>query len=77
MLIELPDTTFGRNIFYLRKKYKLSRTAIAKLTGISTYTLKDWEEGKRKPILTYDQINRISVIFDLPSEDLIYKDFNE
>ena len=73
----MGDTRLGRNILFLRKKYSLSRKALACLIGISVYTLKDWEEEKSKPILRHDQLNRIATIFELTGEDLVNKELNE
>lgn len=33
----------------IRKKLKLSQTQFSKLMGISVDTLKNWEQGRRKP----------------------------
>ncbi len=33
----------------IRSKMKLSQTAFAGLLGVSTRTLQDWEQGRRKP----------------------------
>ena len=33
----------------IRKKYGLSQEKFAKLIGISTSTLRNWEQGRRKP----------------------------
>ena len=33
----------------IRKKLKLSQSAFASLMGVSPRTLKDWEQGRRKP----------------------------
>lgn len=70
MLIELPDTKLGKNIFVLRKKYYLSRRALASLTGISEYTLRDWEEEWCNPIITWEQLKRIAVILIFPQSSL-------
>jgi putative transcriptional regulator len=33
----------------IRNKLKLSQSAFASLMGVSTRTLQDWEQGRRKP----------------------------
>ena len=77
MLIEYPDTVLGRNLLFLRKKYHLSRKALSKLTGISVYTLKDWEEEKIAPVIQWEQLKRISVIFDISTERLVHRNLEE
>lgn len=39
----------GINIQSLRKKYGLSQSKFAALLGISVSTLRNWEQGRRKP----------------------------
>lgn len=41
--IENPD------VKAIREKYGLSQTKFAKLIGISVSTLRNWEQGRRKP----------------------------
>ena len=42
---------FGNNkIVNIRNKYGLSQQKFAALLGISTGTLKNWEQGRRKPM---------------------------
>ncbi len=33
----------------IRKKLKLSQSSFASLMGVSTRTIQDWEQGRRKP----------------------------
>ena len=77
MLIEMGDTRLGRNILFLRKKYYLSRKALACLVGISVHSLKDWEVEKSKPIIRYDQLKRIAAIFNLSVEALVNEEIIE
>ena len=72
MLIEFPDTMLGRNILYLRKKYHLSRKALSCLTGISIYTLKDWETEKVRPVIYPEQLKRICAIFNISGDRLVH-----
>jgi len=37
------------NVPLIRKKYGLSQEKFAKLLGISVSTLRNWEQGRRKP----------------------------
>ena len=37
------------NVQSIRKKYGLSQDKFAKLLGISISTLRNWEQGRRKP----------------------------
>ena len=76
MLIEMSDTMLGRNMLFLRRKYHISRKGLSCLTGISVYTLKDWEEERVIPVIQWEQLNRISEVFNIPGEDLVHKDLD-
>jgi putative transcriptional regulator len=48
----LPSRTYDfsePDVKAIRSKYGLSQTKFAKLLGISTATLRNWEQGRRKP----------------------------
>lgn len=77
MLIEMSDTVFGRNILYLRKKYKLSRTALCNLTEINYYFLRDWEEEEDIAVLTWKQMKRLCAVFDISAESLAHTELDK
>ena len=74
MLIEVTGTYCVSNIKCLRKKYSVSRKALAKLIGIRISLLKMIEEGKSAEIFSCREIDRICAVFDVPKEDLIHKE---
>ena len=70
MLIEFHTDICSRNILYLRKKYSVSRRALARLTGISEYTLQRYENGAFPQIYTDCQLKRLCAVFGLPLDAL-------
>ena len=76
MMIEYGDTTLGRNIAYLRKKYGISRTALANLTGIGYHQLKNWEAERCRPVIDYYELKRLCAIFDLAPSSLVHEDLS-
>lgn len=58
--------TPGRNIQLLRKKYALSRRALANLLGTNDIVLKMIEEENLPPVLSSKMVRRLSEIFPLP-----------
>ena len=72
MIIEISIPTFGRNINYLRKKYHLSRRALAALVGISIRLLNRIEQAEPELRLHHDALIRFRDIFSIPLEDLIH-----
>ena len=43
------EVTASEDVKAIREKSGLSQSAFAALLGISTRTLQDWEQGRRKP----------------------------
>ena len=72
MLIETGDRICIQNIQYLRKKYCISRKGLSKLIGISEYKLRSMEEEPVPTVFTYEQLQRISQIFNLPVEKFLH-----
>ena len=68
MIIVLNNGIFGRNLWYLRKKYSLSQIALAKLTHISINKLKHIERGYIRKVET-QWFLRICSIFELTEEE--------
>ena len=77
MLIEMSNTILGKNILFLRKKYHISRRGLSCLIGISIYTLKDWEEERMIPIIDYNQLKRLSEVFNIPGHKLVNNDLEK
>lgn len=67
MIVVLSDGLFGRNLLEMRKNYGISRTSLAKLTGISVNRLRLIEEGILRDI-DAEFILRVGKIFDVDVE---------
>lgn len=76
MIIHLGNEFFPKNLIYLRKKYALSRRALARLTGIPEYRIKGIEEGTCYPEVSASGLRRLREIFQLETEDLAGKDLS-
>ena len=70
MLIDLGDKYFPHNLIYLRKKYALSRKALARLIGISEYRLEAIEKGTCRPAVEFYSLRRLQIIFNLTTNEL-------
>ncbi|MDO9547477.1 MAG: helix-turn-helix domain-containing protein [Candidatus Marinimicrobia bacterium] len=49
------------DVKFIREKYGLSQDKFAKLLGISASTLRNWEQGRRKPEGTARVLLRIAL----------------
>ncbi|MBO5953411.1 MAG: helix-turn-helix transcriptional regulator [Oscillospiraceae bacterium] len=76
MIVETTGTYCIKNICYLRKKYAISRRGLAKLIGMSEYTLKEMEEELRNPVFLHQQLERLCDIFEVSLEELLHKDLS-
>ena len=76
MIIEMSGDTFANNLRYLRKKYELSRQALAKLIGISAQTLKNIETGTVYPALDIKAFRRLCEVFQVDANDLAQTDLS-
>ena len=74
MIIHLGSAYFPKNLIYLRKKYALSRRALARLTGLSEYRLEAIEKELCYPEVNASVLSRFRDIFQLTTEDLAYTD---
>ena len=74
MIIYIGGDFFGKNLVYLRKKYRISRRAVAKLAGISAYTLEGIEKGVLYPELKAEVFQRLCEIFHVDSNQLTQTD---
>ena len=77
MKIDLTGSYFVENINYLRQKYALSRSALARLVGMDSWNLELISKGKRPPVFTRFQLQRFCMVFDLIYEELIHKDLTK
>lgn len=69
--------TFCRNVTWLRKRYYLSRRALAALTGLSEYTLTCMEKREQPLEMPFETLERLSGIFDVSVEDLVHTDLQK
>ena len=72
MLIDLNNTYLPGNIRYLRRRFHLSRRALAALAGIPLRELRQME-GKAPPPVDYAVAVRFCEIFGLSMELLFHK----
>ena len=72
MPILVTDDTFGKNLLYVRKKYKLSRLALAKLMGTAQVLIAAWEECRVYPALAPDTLARLCDLFQVDSATLLH-----
>ena len=70
MIIVMNGDTLGKNLSYLRKKYALSRRALANLSGAQEDVLKGIEDGSLSPELPIEVFQRMCQIFNLSPDDL-------
>ena len=71
MYITVTNDIFGKNLQYLRKKYSLSRMALAKLTGNAAVLIAAWEDCRVYPTLAPDTVERLCTIFQVTSQALL------
>lgn len=72
MLIEYNGNhPVGQNILRLRKKYCLSRRALAKLLGVNEITLRELERGTSLPVIADTTLCRLCQIFAVEPEELV------
>lgn len=74
MKILLSDDYFTDNLIYLRKKYALSRRALARLIGTTEALLKGIEDKTFYPELPIEAYQRLCEVFHIESNDLATKD---
>ena len=58
------------NIITLRKQYGLTKKAMAKLLGLSLYSLNKLESGIMPPHLDVEMVFRAQACFSIPIRDL-------
>ena len=77
MQITINDDTFGKNLLFLRKKYRLSRLALAKLMGTAQVLIAAWEECRVYPVLSPERVARLCTIFMIDSQTLLHTNLQE
>ena len=77
MFVNIQDTKLLENVVYLRKRYSVSRRGLARLIGMSEYTLKDMEEGVGLPVIFEDELSRLCLIFETDCETLLHTDMSK
>lgn len=76
MIVLLNAKIFGKNLVYLRKKYALSRRALAKLIGIGENTLRGIEDQTSSPELRLEVFQRLREVFHVDANDLAQIDLS-
>lgn len=76
MPVTVTDDLFGKNLLFLRKKYSLSRLALAKLIGTAAVLVGAWEECRVYPTLAPDTLARICTILQTDSHTLLHTQLN-
>ena len=72
MNITVTNDVFGKNLKALRKKYCLSRIALAKLTGTAAVLIAAWEDCRVYPTLSPEMTARLCTIFQVTTQALIF-----
>ena len=65
----LSEVKFLKKIRYLRKKQGLSQEQLAKMSGLSRYTIINFESGKRDPRIK--DLRKIAKALNVSIEELI------
>ncbi len=76
MPITVTNDLFGKNLLFLRKKYSLSRLALARLLGTAEVLVKLWETCQVYPTLSPDTVERICDLFRIDSKTLFEKELS-
>ncbi len=76
MIIDATGTYCAENILYLRKKYCVSRRALANLLDMSEQILKAIETKSQPPIFFHQRLDRLQDIFAIPLEEILHKDLS-
>ena len=76
MIVDMTGSYCAGNIRYLRKKYCVSRRALARLIKMNEIELREIEAGRFRPAFPYPQLKRLCDIFEIPVNALIRKDLS-
>ena len=68
------DSTIGKKIAQLRTQHKLSQKELARRTGVSVATVKNWEGDSSDPYL--ENIKSLSNIFNVTTDYLLGQNEN-
>ena len=77
MIIEISTCIIGRNLRFLREKYKLPTIALSKLTGIPEPCIQAIEKELFVPPMTDYQLKRLCDVLNIPMEHLIQTDLEK
>lgn len=72
MPVIVTDDVFGKNLQFLRKKYSLSRTALAKLIGTAAVLVAAWEDCRVYPTLAADTLERLCTVLQTTPDELLH-----
>ena len=66
-----PDSQFASNILTLRNDHNMTRKEISEAIGISTQTVKQYEEGERTP--GTENLKKLANVFNCHPMDLLIR----
>ena len=73
--VALDPIKTGENLYWLRKKRRLSMDAFAVNVGVHYHTVSNWQSGVYMP--SADALLKISDVLQLPIEELLIKQGEE
>lgn len=71
----MTNNYFSKNIRYLRKKYGITQSELAKRIGKTKNAVSNWEQGIRQPIVL--DVIKICKYFDIDFSDLMESDLTQ
>ena len=71
----MNDYDFGNKIYELRTRSKMSQSELASKLGVTNKAVSKWETGKAKPVT--DTLKKLSVIFNIPVDELLLRSENK
>lgn len=71
----MTNNYFSKNIRYLRKKYGITQSELAKRIGKTKNAVSNWEQGIRQPIVL--DVIKICNYFDIDFSDLMESDLTQ
>lgn len=70
----MNDYNFGNKIYELRTRSRMSQSELATKLGVTNKAVSKWETGKAKPVT--DTLKKLSVIFNIPIDELLLRSEN-
>ncbi len=71
----MRDSEFGKRLYELRQKARLTQSQLGESTGVSGKTVSKWENGKAKPGL--DTVNRLADVLGVSLDELLHPAVSE